>query len=323
MLYDVTLTIDYSYNAASDRTRNILRLLPSDIPGVQQVRQRVLTVSPRPDERRERIDFFGNATTVVAWHQPIEALELELRAKVERFDSALPLDLSPSLEALALDLASVHSLAAWAPHHFAVASPLVAPVTAITDYARGCLKPGMTAMQAVEAIGRALHRDMEFDPEATDVDTPPEEAFAERHGVCQDFAHVMIAGLRGIGVPAGYVSGFLRTFPPPGQPRLEGADAMHAWVRAWVGHETGWIEFDPTNNQYAGVDYITVGHGRDYGDVAPVRGTLRSAGGQESSQAVDVLPLGGPARAVPPPEKPSEKLPSGQTPKSDQASTPA
>ena len=88
---------------------------------------------------------------------------------------------------------------------------------------------------------------MNFDPEATTVDTPPAEAFARRHGVCQDFAQVMIACLRGVGVPAGYVSGFLRTDPPPGQPRLEGADAMHAWVRAWCGWQAGWIEYDPTN----------------------------------------------------------------------------
>lgn len=291
MLYDVTLTIDYSYDAASDRTRNILRLLPSDIAGVQQVRQRLLHIAPRPDERLDRVDFFGNATTTVAWHQPIEAVSLSLNAVVERFARALSLDLSPPLAALAQDLAAVHALSAEAPHHFTAASLLVGPMEATTAYARDCLAPGMTALEAVEAVGRALYRDMSFDPEATDVNTPPEEAFAKRHGVCQDFTHVMIAALRGIGVPAAYVSGFLRTFPPPGQPRLEGADAMHAWVRAWVGQEMGWVEFDPTNDQFAGADYITVGHGRDYSDVAPVRGALRSSGGQESRQAVDVLPL--------------------------------
>ncbi|WP_116132134.1 transglutaminase family protein [Tropicimonas sp. IMCC34043] len=291
MLYDVTLTIDHSYAAASDRTRSILRLLPSNIPDQQVVRRRELIVAPRPDERRERVDFFGNAATIVVWHQPIEAVSLHLTALIERHAPEPPFDLSPPLADLRQDLAEVRSLAPSAPHHFAAASPLVAPSPAITDYARTCLAPGMTAMQAVEAIGRALNRDMTFDPDATDVDTTPEEAFANRHGVCQDFTHVMIAALRGIGVPAGYVSGFLRTYPPPGKPRLEGADAMHAWVRAWVGQETGWIEFDPTNDQYAGIDHITVGHGRDYDDVSPVRGALRTTGGQEASQAVDVIPL--------------------------------
>ncbi|MDK3017303.1 transglutaminase family protein [Pseudodonghicola flavimaris] len=291
MRYDVRLTIDYSYDAVSDRARNVLRLLPSDIPGQQRVQQRMLKVTPRPGERYDRVDFFGNATSAVAWHQPIQAFSLHLTAQVERIAVAMPLDLSPPLAGLAADIANVHTLLPTAPHHFMAASPRVAPMAATTEYARGCLTPGMTALQAVEAVGRALHRDMTFDPEATTVDTPPAEAFRNRHGVCQDFAHVMIAALRGIGVPAGYVSGFLRTFPPPGQPRLEGADAMHAWVRAWVGQETGWIEFDPTNDQFAGIDYITVGYGRDYGDVAPVRGVLRSSGGQESRQAVDVIPL--------------------------------
>ena len=149
----------------------------------------------------------------------------------------------------------------------------------------------MTALDAVRAVGLALHRDMHFDPEATTVDTPPAEAFARRHGVCQDFAQVMIACLRGVGIPAGYVSGFLRTNPPPGQPRLEGADAMHAWVRAWCGWQAGWVEFDPTNAISAGTDHIVVARGRDYGDVAPVKGVLRIAGEQKTEHAVDVIPV--------------------------------
>jgi transglutaminase-like putative cysteine protease len=293
MLYDIKLTIDYSYDAGSDRARNILRLLPSDLPGLQKVRRRLLEVTPRPDERHDRVDFFGNATSMVAWHQPIEAVELSLSAQVERIAVPKPFDFSAPLDRLGQELAAMHSLAPDAPHHFSAASQMVGPMIETTKYARALLRPGMTAMQAVEAVGHALNRDMSFDPEATTVDTPPAEAFAKRHGVCQDFTHIMIAALRGVGIPAGYVSGFLRTFPPPGQPRLEGADAMHAWVRAWVGQEMGWIEFDPTNDQYAGTDYITVGHGRDYGDVAPVRGAMRSAGGQESHQAVDVIPLEG------------------------------
>lgn len=110
-------------------------------------------------------------------------------------------------------------------------------------------------------------------------------------GVCQDFAQVMIACLRGIGIPAGYVSGFLRTLPPPGRPRLEGADAMHAWVRAWCGWQAGWIEYDPTSAQVAGSDHIVVARGRDYGDVAPVKGVLRIAGDQKTEHAVDVVPV--------------------------------
>jgi transglutaminase-like putative cysteine protease len=161
----------------------------------------------------------------------------------------------------------------------------------MTLYARDAIVPGMTTLDAVRALGLALHRDMKFDPDATTVDTPPAEAFARRHGVCQDFAQVMIACLRGAGIPAGYVSGFLRTNPPPGKARLEGADAMHAWVRAWCGGQTGWVEFDPTNAIAAGTDHIVVARGRDYGDVAPVKGVLRIAGEQTTEHAVDVIPV--------------------------------
>ena len=103
---------------------------------------------------------------------------------------------------------------------------------------------------------------------------------------------MMIAGLRGLGIPAGYVSGFLRTIPPPGKERLEGADAMHAWVRVWCGREAGWQEFDPTNDMRAGNDHIVVGYGRDYSDVAPIVGVLKTTGGQKGKQAVDVIPIG-------------------------------
>ncbi|MEM1088203.1 MAG: transglutaminase family protein, partial [Pseudomonadota bacterium] len=119
-------------------------------------------------------------------------------------------------------------------------------------------------------------------------DTDASEAFRLRRGVCQDFAHIMILGLHGLGIPAGYVSGYLRTLPPEGQERLEGVDAMHAWVKAWCGVAQGWVEYDPTNRTLIGTDHIVVGYGREYSDVSPIRGHLRSAGGQTSTQAVDV-----------------------------------
>ena len=149
----------------------------------------------------------------------------------------------------------------------------------------------MTTLQVVETIGRAIDRDMTFEPGSTQVDTPPEEAFVRRRGVCQDFTHIMIACLRAVGVPAAYVSGFLRTIPPKGQPRLEGADAMHAWVRAWCGPNMGWVDYDPTNGVQVGDQHIVVACGRDYGDVAPVRGIVRTSGGQKSEQSVDVVPV--------------------------------
>jgi transglutaminase-like putative cysteine protease len=147
----------------------------------------------------------------------------------------------------------------------------------------------------VRGISAAIYDYFNFDAEATDVGTTPLEAFEAKHGVCQDISHVTIAALRGLGVPAGYVSGYLRTEPPEGQPRLEGADAMHAWVRAWCGQELGWIELDPTNNIDVVNDHVVVAYGRDYSDVAPVRGAVRSSGEQGTLHQVDMIPVEGPA----------------------------
>ncbi len=291
MRYEIRLSIGNHYGAPSDHARTLVRLLPSDLPGRQIVSSRLLSVDPAPSERYETVDFFGNASTVLVFHAPIDRIDLTLRARVERLLQPAILDLSPDLAGLAAELAAYRSLGPGAPHHYTGPSPRIAPDPAIADFARSVVPPGATALQTVETLGRALHAQMRFDAEATDVDTTPSEAFANRHGVCQDFSHVMIAGLRGLGVPAGYVSGFLRTVPPPGQPRLEGADAMHAWVSAWCGAENGWVEYDPTNACTVNQDHITVACGRDYSDVSPVRGTLRTSGEQDSHQKVDVVPL--------------------------------
>jgi len=291
MLYDIGLTIDHGYATPAEGARTLVHLLPRTLPGRQWLVTGVVSADPAPNERTDRLDFFGNAVTELAWARPLEALTLSLQARVERSQTAQTLDLSPDLAGLSREIAAATDLGPGAPHHFRAASPRVAPGGEMTAFARDLLAPGMTAQQAVIAVGGALHAEMTFDAEATDVDTTPAEAFALRHGVCQDFTHVMIACLRGIGIPAGYVSGFLRTIPPPGQPRLAGADAMHAWVRAWVGQETGWIEFDPTNDQLVATDHVVVAYGRDYADVAPDRGVLRTFGAQESAQAVDVVPV--------------------------------
>lgn len=291
MQYDVKLRIAYKYQSPSDHSRLVLRLLPNDIPASQSVLSRLLTMNPMPDERRERVDFFGNSLTSVVWHQPVDAINIDLTARFDRKPDPKFLDFSPLVTNLAAEIAAQRSLAPIAPQHFTAASRRAGPQADMTAFARDSIAPGMTTLQAVEAVGRALYSEMRFDATATEVSTPAAEAFAKRHGVCQDFTHIMISCLRGVGIPAGYVSGFLRTDPPPGEPRLEGADAMHAWVRAWVGAERGWVEYDPTNAQFAGADYVTVAHGRDYDDVAPVRGALRGSGGQESSQAVDVIPI--------------------------------
>lgn len=291
MLYDIRLTITYDYGAPSAQARNLARVMPLNRTGEQHRITGDLHVDPTPAERVDRLDFFGNALAEIAFRRPIKGLVLRLTSRVERLARPIPVDLSPSRAGLAQELSDYRALSFDSPQHFLAPSPRVAFDPAITDFVRGRMLDGGTVLAAVRDVGRALHGEMRFDPRATDVDTPPSEAFRERHGVCQDFSHVMIAGLRAVGIPAGYVSGFLRTEPPPGQPRLEGADAMHAWVRVWCGAEMGWIEYDPTNDILVGADHVTVAVGRDYSDVAPVKGAVRSAGPQASDHSVDMIPL--------------------------------
>ncbi len=287
MRYTIRLQINYQYSAPSDHLRNILRLMPQDGPQ-QRVRRRHLWIDPWPDERRDGVDFFGNTTTLAVWHRPVAQVAFTLEADAERQDRPQD-DRSRLLSDMPDLLADQNWIAARAPLHFSAPSPRIGQIPEINAFAFSSVPQNLTAFAAVEALGRAIHARIAFDPTATDVATPPESAFANGRGVCQDMAQIMIAGLRGLGIPAGYVSGFLRTEPPPGQPRLEGVDAMHGWVTAWVGPEMGWVEYDPTNARWAGVDYITVAWGRDYADAAPVRGALRTSGAQRTSHAVDVI----------------------------------
>lgn len=291
--YDIKLSIGYQYGAFAGHARNIVRLLPVDQPGRQTVRARMLGIDPTPDEWIEGVDFFGNPTAALAFHAPIDHIELTLRATVERFVPPPSLDFSPSLRGLRAELAALTALDGAAPHHFLGPSPRITYDPEIAAFGQPHATADKTTRQIVEAIGLALNSEMRFDAEATDVLTTATEAFANRHGVCQDFTHVMITALRALGIPAGYVSGFLRTDPPPGQPRLEGADAMHAWVCAWCGTEAGWLEYDPTNACFAGTDHIYLGRGRDYSDVSPVKGSIRTSAPQQSHQRVDVVPMEG------------------------------
>lgn len=306
MLYDIKVTLGMGFLQPSDHVRNLLRILPADLPGRQRRLEARLQATPAPDERADREDFFGNTVTEMAWHRPVKDLTVTMTARVERLASPPRLDLSPALGSLGGQIADATPAGPLSPHHFLGHSERVQPLPIMTDYARQALAeaqggaPGgaLTTLDAVRAVGRALHKDMRFDAGATDVNTPPLEAFEARHGVCQDFSHVMIACLRGLGIPAAYVSGYLRTLPPEGMARLEGADAMHAWVGAWCGRDIGWIGFDPTNDMIAGNDHVIVGLGRDYSDMSPIRGAHRSSGAQASNLQVDMVP-------VPPREKPA------------------
>ncbi|MBA5777111.1 transglutaminase family protein [Stappia sp. F7233] len=291
MLYDIGLKILHEYESPASGGRHLLRLMPADLPGEQRLVAGHLNIEPQPAERREGTDFFGNPTVEIAYRFPHDEIRFEVQARVERLAEAPVLNMSPCLGGLVREIGCVRSLGSEAPIHFTGRSDRVRLNAEMTAFARELVGPDMTVVDAVRAIGTGLHEAMRYDPEATTVETTAEEAFRRRHGVCQDYSHIMIACLRGIGIPAGYVSGFLRTIAPEGQARLEGADAMHAWVRAWCGVETGWIEFDPTNSMFVDTDHIVIARGRDYSDVAPVKGVLRSAGRQSTDHSVDVVPV--------------------------------
>jgi len=291
MIYDIKLRIAYDYASPAVGGRHVVCLMPPETAPGQRLIAGLLDITPRPEERLERLDFFGNRVTEFSFRAPHDSVALTLQARVERIErpqTPLP---SVLLSDLPMALTRCNDLGPDSPLHFLSPSFRVLRDAEMAEFAAGFTQPGQTVAAAVLAVGHGLYTQMHFDPEATTVDTPAAEAFAQRRGVCQDFSHILIACLRGLGIPAGYVSGFLRTLPPPGKPRLEGADAMHAWVRAWCGPETGWLEYDPTNDCRAGPDHVIVAQGRDYSDVAPVKGTLRSSGGQNSQQAVDMIPV--------------------------------
>lgn len=289
MLYRLRLTIRYDFGRPIGAGRQLLRVCPRGLPGVQVVDSCNVRVDPRPLERAGFRDFFGTEVIQMVLPAGVSALRFDMTARVRRFSSESVLDLSAPSARLAAELGELTEMGADSPHHFLMPSPRIPEVPAISDFAAKACRGSATTRIAVDRLGRALHQAMRFDARATEVDTPIAEAFAGRHGVCQDFSQIMIAALRSLGIPAGYVSGFLRTLPPPGRPRLEGADAMHAWVRAWTGHEAGWVEYDPTNACFVSGDHVTIGYGRDYSDAAPVTGMMRLHGSQRGSHSVDLV----------------------------------
>lgn len=291
MTYDVRLRLAYTYEIPVSRAQHLVRVMPISMDGIQRVIAASLSFDPVPAERVDRIDFFGNSTTAITYTAPHDALGVDLMARINVERPDIMLDMSPRLDALQRELEETNSMKPDSPHHFRAASPRVALDPDITAYAAQSIGGTTSVMALALDLCQRMYRDFVYDPEATLVDTSAREAFDLKRGVCQDFTHILIAGLRGLGVPAAYVSGFLRTIPPEGQERLVGADAMHAWVRVWCGFEAGWLEFDPTNAVQAGNDHIVIGYGRDYADISPIVGVVKTSGKHTTEQAVDVVPL--------------------------------
>lgn len=291
MKYRIRMISSTHYDTSAPLGSHVLRLKPRE-SAAQRVTSFAIEIEPAPADVIEGVDFFGNATQTFTIEKPHDVFVFRAIAEVETTAAAPALDApSPAWETVRLRAWADADASPWSPAQFLFPSRIVSLDDDITAYAAASFPPGRPIVAALDELMRRIHKDFIYDVDATDVTTTPSAAFAARRGVCQDFAQVMIAGLRGLGLPAAYVSGFLRTMPPPGKPRLEGADATHAWVSAWCGPDHGWIDFDPTNAMLPGDSHITIGAGRDYADVAPEIGVIVTYGKQALEVAVDVTPL--------------------------------
>ncbi len=291
MIYDIRHLTSYSYESSVSFARCSLRLEPKSGDG-QQLISHSVEIRPRPAERTVRRDFFGTHTESVLIETAHRSLRIDSRSRVSVSRRALARNApSPSWETVRDVAFEAASLGLASPVGYVFASSLVPVLAPVTAYAASSFPPGGGIVTGAVDLMHRIRHDFRYDPKATVISTPLREVFEKRHGVCQDFAHVMIAGLRGLGLPAAYVSGYLRTIPPPGQPRLQGADATHAWVSVWCGADIGWIGFDPTNNLLVENDHIILAIGHDFSDVSPVDGIIVGSRKQKLGVAVDVIPV--------------------------------
>jgi transglutaminase-like putative cysteine protease len=278
VIYEVRHRTTYSYAEPVAFTRCALRLTP-ETSSAQTLERFSIAVSPAASRSNARTGPFGETTLVMVIEETHTQLVIEASSRVDvhALEVAHPAD-SPPWEVVRTRSFDVDDLSPASPADFLYPTARTPLVPAITQYVKSSFTAGRPIMEAAADLMGRIHADFSYDPKATDASTLPSLAFAKRHGVCQDFAHIMICGLRGIGLPAAYVTGYLRTIPPPGRPRLEGADATHAWVRLWCGDRRGWIGFDPTNNIYVENDHINLTVGRDASDTAPIEGVLLTSG---------------------------------------------
>ena len=290
MLYNVSHRTTYRYSYPVSVGEHVACLKPRSFSWNKLVQNR-LTIVPPPSTLTERIDYFGNILSFFTVEEPHKVLIVEAKSQVEIESQANPAtNLSLPWEESARSLAQDRSDEGLAAYQFQFASPRVRLNQEFASYALESFTPGRPMREALTELTSRIYADFRFDSKATTVRTPPEEVFRKRQGVCQDFAHVEIACLRSINVAARYVSGYLRTYPPPGKPRMVGADASHAWISAYSRDE-GWLDMDPTNNVAPTDGHVTLAWGRDYGDVSPLRGLILGGGGNALHVEVDIEPL--------------------------------
>ncbi|MBK8508834.1 MAG: transglutaminase family protein [Candidatus Competibacteraceae bacterium] len=290
MKYTVTHRTRYRYSSGVALCHNEARLLPRRAPW-QLCQDSRVAIEPRPALSAEREDFFGNRVLYFAIQDIHHGLKVEVVTEVHVLANRPFEPSSPSMpweQALRLLRESPEPEIIEA-RLFALDSPFVSLAPEFRAYAAPSFLPGRPLLDATIELNRRIYQDFTYDPHFTTVATPLHVVLKERRGVCQDFAHLALACLRGMGLAARYVSGYLETIPPPGQPRLIGADASHAWVAVYLPG-MGWAEFDPTNDCMPREQHITLAWGRDYGDVAPLIGVMTGGGSHQLEVSVDVAP---------------------------------
>ena len=287
MIFDVSHRTTYVYSKPVLQSQHLVHLTPRDTQW-QRVLRHSLLIEPAPSSHTPLQDFFGNASSILKIDDEHSELIIHARSTVEVLPTAHPM---PQLSA-PWDQVASKALCDRAELNvdvlqFVSASRHTRIVHEAIDYALPSFPPGRPVLDAALDLTQRIYREFTFDSTSTDISTPVSHVLQERRGVCQDFAHLAITCLRGLGLPARYISGYLLTYPPPGVEKLQGADASHAWLAVWAP-EVGWVDFDPTNGIMPSEEHITVAYGRDYEDVSPISGILLGGNRQKMVVAVDV-----------------------------------
>ena len=290
MIYSIRHLTEYTYEAPVASAVLALRLVPRDNRSQRLLEHRI-EIEPPPGLAWRENDFYGNAVDFTRIDETHTALLIKSSVVVEMNPPPPLLIPDADWADVAADTLVDRDFSGLAPAHFLFPSPRVALSESVTGYARQSFPPGRGIVESCRDLVARIKADFRYQPETTTISTPLFDAFTQRRGVCQDFAHIMIGGLRGLGLPAAYVSGYLRTTPPPGKARLQGADATHAWVSVWGGAHIGWINFDPTNGMQTAGEHVILAVGRDFSDVSPVYGVFVGSGDNTLRVEVDVVPL--------------------------------
>ncbi|CAI8719069.1 transglutaminase family protein [Pseudomonas sp. fls2-241-R2A-110] len=291
--YQIFHDTHYHYDSPVSLAQQLAHLWPRACAW-QRCSERQLQISPDPTSRRDELDVFGNPLTRLAFERPHDELLVNASLTVEVLARpTLDFNQSPAWEETRNALS--YSGQPLSPElleacRYRFESPYVHLKSNFVDFSHSCFPAGQPLLLGVQALMEKIFSEFTFDAEATQVATPLVEVLERRRGVCQDFAHLMLACVRSRGLAARYISGYLLTQPPPGQPRLIGADASHAWVSVFCP-VLGWVDFDPTNNVQPALEHITLAWGRDFSDVSPLRGVILGGGNHDPEVRVTVMPL--------------------------------